>query len=364
MKVYQLAPERDSEWLLPAQVAEAFASNFFAVDVDAQAAARLGERFLLKYRQLLDVGCGSKRSTPIEEIEHQWSGAVCLTVKIDEEHDALMKTVALNDAPLELEFSDTVSRRRHRAIAQRATDALGYKLLVLDADGIATLPSRIVISQCASMGYDYSNHHVFVGKRDAGEVRQAVVDKICSLRGNLTKDECAADRSIVVGPPGRWIFVGDSAGSTETPDPEAFDGLACQLSRIAPTISIKMSDSAIVHILLYADGRLVDKFGNGTFPWFRFTSPDEAQPFRGELENWTHLLVSPTQADALRTAWSHDGDVTSIVERTARLFGMHADLIQTGYSVFDEDIEIKYDEWLCDASVDMTQFDEFHLIVP
>jgi hypothetical protein len=49
-------------------------------------------------------------------------------------------------------------------------------------------------------------------------------------------------------PPDRWIFVGDSAGSTEDTDPDPFDSLSNCLSFIAPTLSVKMSDSAILHL--------------------------------------------------------------------------------------------------------------------
>lgn len=211
------------------------------------------------------------------------------------------------------------------------------------------------------MGFDYSNHHVFVGDANAADVRDAVVDCVRGIPMTRSSND-DANRSIVVGPSERWIFVGDSAGSTEEADPKAFDALAIDLSSIAPTIDVKVSDTAIVHIFLYADGQLIDKFGNGSFPWFRFKTNEESTHYRGDVEKWSLLLHAPADATALRQTWSQDGNADSIVRESARLFGIHPELIQVGYSIFDEQIEIKYDDWLDDGIFELGLFDEFHFI--
>lgn len=212
------------------------------------------------------------------------------------------------------------------------------------------------------MGFDYSNHHVFAGDGNASSTHDAIVRCIQSLYERTTNSPDEADRSIVVGPADRWIFVGDSAGSTEDADPDAFDRLSKLLSFIAPTLSVKMSDSAIVHLLLYEQGQLIDKFGNGKFPWFYFQSVEESEPFRGNVQKWTRFLVQNTDADALRDIWMPKGDATSIVVQTAALLGIRQELMQIGYSVFDESDEIKYSEWLEEEARQGLQFDEYHFI--
>ncbi|MCA9173831.1 MAG: hypothetical protein KDB14_05025 [Planctomycetales bacterium] len=124
-----------------------------------------------------------------------------------------------------------------------------------------------------------------------------------------------------------------------------------------------MSDSAIVHLLLYANGELVDRFGNGIFPWFRFRSPAEAKLFQGDVEKWRPFLRPVADLDTLRQVWCQDSDANSIVSRTADLFGIQLELFQVGYSIFDEQVEIKYNDWISADALSVGAFDEFHLLV-
>jgi hypothetical protein len=85
------------------------------------------------------------------------------------------------------------------------------------------------------------------------------------------ESEIEATRSFVIGSPARWIFIGDTTGSTEDSDPTAFTNPSLALSRVSPIIDVLMRDSSVVHLLLYndgvlKDGVLIDKYGNGTFP--------------------------------------------------------------------------------------------------
>lgn len=113
---------------------------------------------------------------------------------------------------------------------------------------------------------------------------------------------------------------------------------------------------------MLVDGKLVDKFGNGTFPFTRFRSDEESKPFRGNIEQWKSFLLSPNDSQTLRQIWKQDGYASSIVRETARLFGIHPELMQVGYSIFDEAYEIKYTEWLDDDTINLDLFDEFHLV--
>lgn len=73
------------------------------------------------------------------------------------------------------------------------------------------------------MGADFSSHRLFAGTDDVSRCRNAVVAELRRYflqEGYVAvADENDAERSVVVGPADRWIFVGDSAGSTDWTDP-------------------------------------------------------------------------------------------------------------------------------------------------
>lgn len=173
-------------------------------------------------------------------------------------------------------------------------------------------------------------------------------------------EEEEADRSLVVGPAGRWLFIGDSAGSTETADPEGFDGLSCALSHLGAIVDVHMSDSAAVHFCLYRQGQMIDKFGNAKFPFYRFENEEEAAPFRGKPELWADLLVSPDRVDGLRSAWVQEWKACETLAETADLLGWDADLLGVGYTFDDEGLPTKYDEYFEDSEVQLDAFNEYH----
>jgi hypothetical protein len=214
------------------------------------------------------------------------------------------------------------------------------------------------------MGADFSNHRLFAGMADATACRTAAIGALRSFFLDNDFEEVAeeddADRSVVVGPPGRWIFVGDSAGSTECADPEAFDALSRALSSQAPLVSSKMSDDAALHFYLYRQGRLEDRFGNAAFPFFAFATEEEALAFRGKPELWGDLLVDPTQVPALCAAWVQQWRARDILSTTAQLLGWEPELLWVGYTYDDEGIPMKYDELLRDSEVNLQGFEEFH----
>jgi hypothetical protein len=213
------------------------------------------------------------------------------------------------------------------------------------------------------MGADFSSHQFFAGTAD---LRQARRDLIDAVRRSLLEsgfeeapDEAQAERSFVVGPAGRWIFLGDSAGSTEWADPESFDALSVQLTALGPIVDVNMSDSAAVHFYLYRQGQLVDKFGNAEFPFYRFASEEAAAPYRGKPELWADLLLSPSSVEELRSAWVQEWRADEIYSTTARLLGWDQELAYVGYTFDYEGIPEKWDDFL-GHRVDLRAFDELH----
>jgi hypothetical protein len=216
------------------------------------------------------------------------------------------------------------------------------------------------------MGFDFSSHQLFTAARDPRQLRTAA---IVELRRILQEegfrevaDETEADRSFVVGPPELWIFIGDSAGSTEWADPAAFEALSRSLSELGPVVDILMSDSAVLHFCLYRNGQRVDKFGNGEFPWFWFKTEEDAAPFRGIAEAWADLLLQPDRVGDLRSKWvqGEAGQASDILESTAELFGWNSELAGLGYTTCDEQTEIKYSELLGTGGFDVGAFAELH----
>ncbi len=122
----------------------------------------------------------------------------------------------------------------------------------------------------------------------------------------------------------------------------------------------EVSDSAVVHFSLDTDGQIVDKFGNGLFPFFLFKSEQEAQPCKGVIKKWIPFLKSPDRARDLREVWSQSNDTNGIIFNTAKLFGINSELMRVGYSTFDESEEIKYDQWLEEEDISLNSFDELH----
>jgi hypothetical protein len=213
------------------------------------------------------------------------------------------------------------------------------------------------------MGADFSNHWYFAGA-GAASTRSALLVHLHEALHRAGFQEVAkeedADRSLVVGPAGRWVFIGDSAGSTECADPESFDALSRAASALGPVVDVAMSDSAAVHFYLYRLGRRIDQFGNAAFPFYRFATEDEAAPYRGRPELWADLLLDPATLGALRSAWVQEWRADEILAETGRLLGWEPELMWVGYTFDDEGIPTKYDEFLAHSGVPLEAFNEYH----
>jgi hypothetical protein len=210
------------------------------------------------------------------------------------------------------------------------------------------------------MGDDFSNRQCYVGDQPVDRIRlhiiETIVNELKSTGYSEVELETEATRSLVIGPPARWIFIGDTTGSTEDSDPTAFTDLSLALSRVTPIIDVLMSDSSVVHLLLYNNGVLIDKYGNGTFPWNSFKTRVEAAQFKGNSELWAEYLVSPYSTDDLREVWyqvvgnspgiwREDRSATSILADTANILGWDPDLCFIGYTYDSEGIGIKYNKY-------------------
>jgi hypothetical protein len=214
------------------------------------------------------------------------------------------------------------------------------------------------------MGADFSSRWFFAGVSDPPGSRTAVVDHLRRALHQAGFQEVAgeedAERSLVVGPAGRWIFTGDSAGSTAWADPDGFAALSRALSALGPVVDVQMSDSAAVHFYLYRQGRLVDKFGNAAFPFNRFATEEEAAQYRGRLELWVDLLPSPDTVRALRSVWVQEWRASEILAETGQLLGWDPELLWVGYTFDDEGIPTRYDDFLRHSGIELEAFSEYH----
>jgi hypothetical protein len=214
------------------------------------------------------------------------------------------------------------------------------------------------------MGADFSNHQLFVGAADPARLRADIVAELKRFMSRNGLEEAAneedASRSFVVGPAERWVFVGDSAGSTEGLDSDGFDAVSAALSLLSPTVDLKMSDSSAVHFSLYRFGQLADRFGNAAFPFHRFPTEEEAAAYRGQPELWSDLLLSPGLVPALRVAWVQDWNASEILATSADLFGWNRELLWVGYTFDDEGVPQKYDKFLDFNKVERDAFTELH----
>lgn len=203
---------------------------------------------------------------------------------------------------------------------------------------------------------------------EPAKARDAVVERLrVALRHAGFEDissEKDAERSLVVGAGGRWVFTGDSASSDDWTSPGGYDALSRDLSTIGAVVDVKMSDDAAVHFYLHRHGRLIDQFGNSAFPFFRFASEEEAAPYRGRPELWSDLLVSPDATRTLRSVWVQERSATDILTQTGKLFGWHPQLTWVGYTSDNEGIPTKYDEYLKELGVEVEGFTELHFKRP
>jgi hypothetical protein len=219
------------------------------------------------------------------------------------------------------------------------------------------------------MGSDYSSHQVYCGRAGHDAARDNIFEALKGYllsHGHSPTQEEEADRSFVLGRVGRWLHVGDLAGSTHYADPEAFDALSRTLSQLYPVVDIVMSDDSAIYFYLYRDGALADKYDNMEFPFFAFKTEAAAQEYQGHPELWADFLADKQQVENLRAVWGHQSvfsaatDYTDdILSKTARLFGWNRTLVEVGYTHDIEGTPIKWDKYLR-GRVNTNGFQESH----
>lgn len=213
------------------------------------------------------------------------------------------------------------------------------------------------------MGTDFSNHQCFVREAQPAKVRSAIIRQIQIVMSEIGYQQISfekqAGRSFAIGPAERWLWIGDSAGSTETADSEAFHRLSLRLSEIAPVVDVLMSDSAAIHFYSYVEGELVDKYGNAAFPFFQFKTSEETSEFQGKPEQWVRYLQDVNDVTALRSLWMQEWGADRILSQTIDLFGMNPLFYDVGYTHDNEGVSMKYMEYLA-GEINPSIFDELH----
>lgn len=223
------------------------------------------------------------------------------------------------------------------------------------------------------MGNDFSNRQCYVDQNDPSQlhaqIRRAILTTLIDCGYTTVDTEQHATRSFVIGPAGRWIFIGDTAGSAKDADPDAFAALSVELSKVCPLVEVHMSDSAAVHLHLYNAGSLIDKYGNLAFPYFAFKTEEVAAEFKGKPKLWAEVLRSTDLKDKLLEIWVQDwgdsspmSDGDSILSDTAELLGWDPELCALGYTLDIEGLGVSYREVFERIGQSSDGFTELHFL--
>ncbi|MEP7219585.1 MAG: hypothetical protein ABI876_11750 [Bacteroidota bacterium] len=217
------------------------------------------------------------------------------------------------------------------------------------------------------MGDDFANRQCFAGNGNRELVYERLLQTIfrsmAAAGYKHVHNEEDANRSIVIGPNGRWIFIGDTAGSTDSAAPDEFAALTADLSIILPVIEIHMCDSAGIHLKLYDAGGMIDKYGNSAFPFYKFVTDKEIDEFRGRPEYWTEYLLPGRSPEELRAIWTQDWRAEKILSDSAKLFGWDPFLCAIGYTLDVEGLGDKYDQVLLEENQSLEGFTELYFSI-
>ena len=200
------------------------------------------------------------------------------------------------------------------------------------------------------MGDDFSNRMLFAGEEDPAQFRRRVIastEETMRAMGYRLEamgyfDEAEEGRALVFGPPERWLFMGDTAGSTEFADRDAWQHLTIALSHQAPLIEVFMSDSCCVHIKLWRDGLLEDTIGNGEMPFGALTERAREE-LGGDPAKWRELLAEGVAFEDFARRWDIESSCYELLVTATQCFGWHQELAGTGYSIDFDGIFSKYD---------------------
>ena len=150
--------------------------------------------------------------------------------------------------------------------------------------------------------------------RAATKPRSAPPFSTRSPRARKARGSCGedieADRTVIVGPPGRWLAVYDEA--TESQDLKALDGLAQDLSRGTggPAVAILVHDSSELYLRLFSAGASADRIQIGS------------KKSGGRVDRWSKV-VADADVERLRAALAaNDLLVEQTLEQLAGALGI------------------------------------------
>jgi|GEM_PF-5005005 hypothetical protein len=215
------------------------------------------------------------------------------------------------------------------------------------------------------MGDDFSNRMLFAGEEPPALFRQRIIaftDTFMREQGYLSKeppyfDETFEGRALTFGPPGRWLFMGDTSGSTECVDTEAWQDLTIALSKQAPVVDAAMSDSCCLHLQLWRGGERQDIIGNGELP-FGARTDSARRELCGHPERWRDLLLEHVAFSEFEQRWNMEHSCYELLRVAIDVFGWPPGLSATGYSLDFDGIFSKYEPEDFDLTED--DFTELH----
>jgi hypothetical protein len=214
------------------------------------------------------------------------------------------------------------------------------------------------------MGVDFSSHWIFTGNESGERTRNSVIEvlqqTLLQAGYRIASKKRPGDRDIVIGPPGRWIWIGDSASHMDLSGLKRFASLSQSLSKLAPVVDLEMGDSVEILFSLYRQGCLVDAFRNEAC--FSLPSETGAAQFLGKADLWADFLRPPFRVENLRSIWIQGGEANEILTQTVRLLGFDPELSGVGYTIDYDGIPEKYIHYLGKTTMELekTGFSEFH----
>lgn len=188
------------------------------------------------------------------------------------------------------------------------------------------------------MGAFFTSIQVFAGEAGA-ETRAAL---LAAIRRQLKRQwvECAAEeaeRSLAVGPPGRWVGVYDE--DTEDQDPRKIRRLAERLSAAVDgyAAGILVHDSDILWLVLCHRGRKIDEYDSNPEYLGKRPPARRRKALAGQPELWARLLVAGASPVRLREVWERRPRFAEeTVAAMAPLLGWDEDLTAVGWESLRE----------------------------
>jgi hypothetical protein len=133
------------------------------------------------------------------------------------------------------------------------------------------------------MGQDFAHHHIFSDSTNLHTFHAALLQRLPYLLRTVgyeisdhNEHVHQTDRVLVVGPPGRWIWIYDSAASGDNPSNQTVAALAQAISTFGSVVDTFVYDSALLHFFLYRHGKCVDQFVN--LPDFYLSMRRKSEP--------------------------------------------------------------------------------------